>query len=82
MRFDVESKHAIVFSNSNSYFILTRQGLQPMFKLGSRNTDCKCRTGKATRHGLETGMILRNHTYLKVYKCWRILPILKIPTIK
>ena len=20
-------------------------------------------------------MILRNHTYLKVYKCWRILPI-------
>ena len=31
---------------------------------------------------LVTGMILRNHTYLKVYKCWRILPILKIPTIK
>ena len=29
-----------------------------------------------------TGMILRNHTYLKVYKCWRILPILKTPTIK
>ena len=28
------------------------------------------------------GMILRNHTYLKVYKCWWILPILKIPTIK
>ena len=28
------------------------------------------------------GMILRNHTYLKVYKCWRILPILKTPTIK
>ena len=27
-------------------------------------------------------MILRNHTYLKVYKCWRILPILKTPTIK
>ena len=27
-------------------------------------------------------MILRNHTYLKVYKCWRILPILKMPTIK
>ena len=26
-------------------------------------------------------MILRNHTYLKEYKCWRILPILKIPTI-
>ena len=23
-----------------------------------------------------------NHTYLKVYKCWRILPILKMPTIK
>ena len=29
-----------------------------------------------------TGMILRNHTYLKAYKCWRILPILKMPTIK
>ena len=29
-----------------------------------------------------TRMILRNHTYLKVYKCWRILPILKTPTIK
>ena len=29
-----------------------------------------------------SGMILRNHSYLKVYKCWRILPILKIPTIK
>ena len=28
------------------------------------------------------GMILRNHTYLKVCKCWRILPILKTPTIK
>ena len=28
------------------------------------------------------GMILRNHTYLKVYKCWQILPILKTPTIK
>ena len=27
-------------------------------------------------------MILRNHTYLKVYKCWRILLILKTPTIK
>ena len=27
-------------------------------------------------------MILRNHTYLKVYKCWWILPILKTPTIK
>ena len=27
-------------------------------------------------------MILRNHTYLKVYKCWRILPILKTSTIK
>ena len=27
-------------------------------------------------------MILRNNTYLKVYKCWRILPILKTPTIK
>ena len=27
-------------------------------------------------------MILRNHTYLKVYKCWRILLILKNPTIK
>ena len=27
-------------------------------------------------------MILRNHTYLKVYKCWRILPILKTTTIK
>ena len=23
------------------------------------------------------GMILRNHTYLKVYKCWRILQFLK-----
>ena len=31
---------------------------------------------------LIVGMILRNHTYLKVYKCWRILPILKTPTIK
>ena len=31
---------------------------------------------------LEPGMILRNHTYLKVYKCWRILTILKTPTIK
>ena len=30
----------------------------------------------------KAGMILRNHTYLKVYKCWRILPILKTPTIK
>ena len=30
----------------------------------------------------QSGMILRNHTYLKVYKCWRILPILKMPTIK
>ena len=30
----------------------------------------------------ESGMILKNHTYLKVYKCWRILPILKTPTIK
>ena len=29
-----------------------------------------------------SGMILRNHTYLKVYKWWRILPILKTPTIK
>ena len=29
-----------------------------------------------------TGMILRSHTYLKVYKCWRILPTLKIPSIK
>ena len=29
-----------------------------------------------------SGMILRNHTYLKVYKCWRILPNLKTPTIK
>ena len=28
------------------------------------------------------GMILRNHTYLKAYKCWRILQILKTPTIK
>ena len=28
------------------------------------------------------GMILRNNTYLKVYKCWQILPILKAPTIK
>ena len=27
-------------------------------------------------------MILRNPTYLKVYKCWQILPILKMPTIK
>ena len=27
-------------------------------------------------------MILRNHIYLKVYKCWRILAILKTPTIK
>ena len=27
-------------------------------------------------------MILKNHTSLKVYKCWRILPILKTPTIK
>ena len=31
---------------------------------------------------LSAGMILRNHTYLKVYKCWWILPILKTPTIK
>ena len=30
----------------------------------------------------QSGMILRKHTYLKVYKCWRILPILKTPTIK
>ena len=30
----------------------------------------------------ETRMILRNHTYLKVYKCWWILPIFKTPTIK
>ena len=30
----------------------------------------------------KAGMILRNHTYLKVYKCWRILLILKTPTIK
>ena len=30
----------------------------------------------------QSRMILRNHTYLKVYKCWRILPILKTPTIK
>ena len=29
-----------------------------------------------------SGMILKNHTYLKVYKCWQILPILKTPTIK
>ena len=28
------------------------------------------------------GMILMKHTYLKVYKCWRILPILKMPTIQ
>ena len=28
------------------------------------------------------GMILRNHTYLKVHKCWQILLILKMPTIK
>ena len=28
------------------------------------------------------GMILRNYTSLKVYKCWRILPILKTTTIK
>ena len=28
------------------------------------------------------GIILRNHTYLKVYKCWQILPILKMPTMK
>ena len=27
-------------------------------------------------------MILRNHTYLKVYKYWRILPILETTTIK
>ena len=27
-------------------------------------------------------MILRNHTYLKVHKCWQILPILKTQTIK
>ena len=27
-------------------------------------------------------MILRSHTYLKVYKCWRILSILKTATIK
>ena len=27
-------------------------------------------------------MILRSHTYLKVYKCWRILPIPKTPNIK
>ena len=27
-------------------------------------------------------MILRNHNYLKVYKCWWILPILKTPTMK
>ena len=51
-------EHAIVFSNSNSYFILTREGLQPMFKLGSRNTDCKCITGKATRHRLESSILL------------------------
>ena len=31
---------------------------------------------------LQAGMILRNHTYLKVYKFWRILPFLKTPTIK
>ena len=31
---------------------------------------------------LKLGMILRNHAYLKVYKCWWILPILKTPTIK
>ena len=31
---------------------------------------------------LQSGMILRNYTYLKVYKCWQILPILKTPTIK
>ena len=29
-----------------------------------------------------SGIILRNHTYLKVYKCWRILPIIKMTTIK
>ena len=29
----------------------------------------------------EARTILRNHTYLKVYKCWRILPIIKTPTI-
>ena len=28
------------------------------------------------------GMILRNNTNLKVYKCCRILPTLKTPTIK
>ena len=27
-------------------------------------------------------MILRNHSYLKAYKCWRIFPILKTSTIK
>ena len=32
--------------------------------------------------GWGAGMILRNHTYLKVYKYWWILPILKTPTIK
>ena len=31
---------------------------------------------------LVVGMILRNHTYLKLYKGWQILPILKTPTIK
>ena len=30
----------------------------------------------------KSGMILRNHIYLKVYKCWRVLPILKTPTQK
>ena len=34
------------------------------------------------KHQLNAGMILRNHTYLKEYKCWRILPILKMATIK
>ena len=32
--------------------------------------------------GYILGKILRTHTYLKVYKFWRILPILKITTIK
>ena len=38
--------------------------------------------GSMFKGGLWATMILRNHTYLKVYKCWKILPILKTPTIK
>ena len=40
-------------------------------------------TDHATYNNLmEARMILRNHNYLKVYKCSRILQILKMTTIK